>query len=174
MAEWRAGIVVVASGGNTGPESITVGVPGNVPYIITVGAMTDNYTPDDPTDDYLASFSSAGPTVEGFVKPDMLAPGGHVRGLMASARPAAYHDGNGDLFYTVFQQGAGLVNAYDAVHSNIAGSANRGLDIDADLAGTAHFGGPTATFGATVIFGPMVIFGPTAICGATVIFGRTP
>ena len=82
MAAWQAGIVVVASAGNTGPEPMTIGVPGNVPYVITVGAMTDNYTPDDPSDDYLASFSAAGPTVEGFVKPDLVAPGGHMLGTM--------------------------------------------------------------------------------------------
>ena len=65
MAAWQAGIVVVASAGNSGPDPMTVGVPGNVPYIITVGAMTDNYTPYEPADDRLASFSSAGPTFEG-------------------------------------------------------------------------------------------------------------
>ncbi len=37
MAAWQAGIVVVASAGNTGPEPMTIGVPGNVPYVITVG-----------------------------------------------------------------------------------------------------------------------------------------
>ena len=39
---------VVASAGNTGPQPKTIGVPGNVPYVVTVGAMTDNFTPDDP------------------------------------------------------------------------------------------------------------------------------
>ena len=62
MAAWEAGIVVVASAGNTGPAPLTIGVPGNVPYVVTVGAMTDNYTPADPGDDVLASFSAAGPT----------------------------------------------------------------------------------------------------------------
>ena len=32
---------------------------------ITVGALTDAYTPYDWSDDYVPSFSSAGPTVEG-------------------------------------------------------------------------------------------------------------
>ncbi|MCP4304389.1 MAG: S8 family serine peptidase [bacterium] len=63
MAAWEAGIVVVASAGNVGPDPMTIGVPGNIPYIITVGAMSDNYTPANDSDDYLASFSSAGPTV---------------------------------------------------------------------------------------------------------------
>ena len=104
MALWREGIVVVASAGNTGPLPMSIGAPGNVPYIITVGAMTDSVTPDDWTDDTLAWFSSTGPTVEAFIKPDIVAPGGHIRGLMdanhqvAKARPH-FHDG--DSYYTM-------------------------------------------------------------------------
>ena len=45
--------------------------------------MSDNYTPADGTDDVLASFSAAGPTHEAFVKPEVVAPGGHMRGLMS-------------------------------------------------------------------------------------------
>jgi subtilisin family serine protease len=82
MKAWQAGIVVVAAAGNSGPDAMTIGVPGNVPYVVTVGAMSDNFTRNDPTDDRLASFSSAGPTYEGFVKPEIVAPGGHVLGLM--------------------------------------------------------------------------------------------
>ena len=82
MKLWQAGVVVVVSAGNAGPNPMTVGVPGNVPYVITVGAMTDNYSPSDPTDDKLCSFSSTGPTTEGFVKPELVAPGGHILGLM--------------------------------------------------------------------------------------------
>ena len=81
MAAWRAGIVVVAASGNEGPDPMTVDVPGNVPYVVTVGALTDNYTPYDGSDDRLASFSSTGPTFEGFVKPEMVAPGGHIAGV---------------------------------------------------------------------------------------------
>ena len=71
MKLWQAGIVVVASAGNSGPTAQTITAPGNVPYVITVGAMTDNYTPDTPGDDYLDSFSSTGPTYESFVKPEI-------------------------------------------------------------------------------------------------------
>jgi subtilisin family serine protease len=38
MLLWQAGIVVVTSAGNRGPDAMTIGVPGNVPYVITVGA----------------------------------------------------------------------------------------------------------------------------------------
>jgi hypothetical protein len=59
--------------------------------------------------------------------------------LIAGARPAVNPDGS--LAFSVFQQGAGLVNARAAVEATEYDCANRGLDIDADLAGTRHFGG---------------------------------
>ncbi len=82
MQAWEAGLVVVTSAGNTGPDPQTVAVPANIPYVITVGAMTDSETPADINDDRLTTFSSVGPTYEGFVKPEILAPGGHMLGLM--------------------------------------------------------------------------------------------
>ena len=101
MRAWQSGIVVVVSAGNSGPLPQTVGVPGNVPYVITVGAMTDNYT-TNKNDDRLASFSSTGPTFEGFVKPDLVAPGGHVWGFMGTYMKIAVdhptYMNNGDFF----------------------------------------------------------------------------
>ena len=47
----------------------------------------------------------------------------------------------GQLAYRVFQQGAGLIDALAAVNSSAMNCANQGLDIAADLAGTARFGG---------------------------------
>jgi len=199
MRAWQAGIVVVTAAGNRGPNPMTVGVPGNVPYVITVGAYTDAFTPKVNSDDHLANFSSAGPTYEGFVKPDVIALGGHVVGemqpttylyqtywmnalvtldvahfmmsgtsqsaavisgvvalmlqsdptltpndvkcrLISSAVPA--QDSSGNFLYTVFQQGAGAVNAVAAVNSTVRRCANVGLDVAADLSGIAHFGGP--------------------------------
>ena len=52
MAAWQAGIVVVASAGNGGPDPMTIGVPGNCPYVITAGGMSDNFTPADDADDF--------------------------------------------------------------------------------------------------------------------------
>ncbi|OUS32263.1 alkaline serine protease [Thalassotalea sp. 42_200_T64] len=198
MKAWQAGIVVVASAGNTGPEPMTIGVPGNVPYIITVGAMTDNYTSTDVSDDKLATFSAAGPTFEGFVKPEILAPGGHLSGLMSYDSQIViehpeYHDGgryfemsgtsqaagvisgvvalmltdnptltpdqvkcrliasahtarteSGELAYSVFQQGAGVVNVKDALNSSAVDCANTDLDIAQDLAGEQHYSGPAS------------------------------
>lgn len=196
MKAWQAGIVVVASAGNKGSDAMTVGVPGNVPYIITVGSMTDNYTPFNYHDDKVASFSSAGPTVEGFVKPDVIAPGGHISGLMSFDTQIVrehpeFHDGgryfemsgtsqsaavvsgvvaliltqnplltpdqvkcrimsgayradntDGTLKYSVFQQGAGLVSAYNAIVSNDSDCANNDLNIARDLNDEEHYFGP--------------------------------
>jgi len=79
MSAWATGIVVVVSAGNDGPSPMSIGVPGNNPYVITVGAVTDSYRPMEPDQYRLASFSSAGPTYEGFVKPEVVAMGGYVR-----------------------------------------------------------------------------------------------
>ena len=197
MAAWQSGLVVVAAAGNGGPNPGTIGVPGDVPYIVTVGALSDGFTPVDPADDYLTTFSSAGPTDEAHIKPDLVAPGGHILGLMdwddtflgsffpearrtfpyfeisgtspaaaivsgvvalmledapqltpdevkckliASALPAV--DGTGDLAYSVFQQGAGLVDAAGATINPQSGCANQGLDIGRDLSGAEHYVGP--------------------------------
>ncbi len=78
MRLWDAGVVVVTSAGNTGSDNATITVPGNVPYVVTVGAITDSYSPFDTSDDRLTSFSSRGPTHEGFVKPEVVAWGGHI------------------------------------------------------------------------------------------------
>jgi len=82
MRAWADGIAVVAAAGNEGPEPATIGSPGNLPYIITVGAVTDSWTPDTRSDDYLPDFSSRGPTPEGHIKPDVVALGGHMTGLI--------------------------------------------------------------------------------------------
>jgi len=78
---WQQGVVAVASVGNSGPNPITIGAPANIPYIISVGGITDNWTPNDPNDDFVPLFSSQGPSPLGHVKPDIVAPGGHIEGL---------------------------------------------------------------------------------------------
>lgn len=83
MKAWASGIVVVTSAGNKGPGPMSIGVPGNNPYVITVGAFTDHRTTDIWGDDYVVNFSSAGPTLDGFVKPDVVAPGAHIVSTIA-------------------------------------------------------------------------------------------
>ena len=120
MKAWQEGIVVVASAGNNGPDPMTIGVPGNVPYIITVGAMTDNFTETNVQDDIIATFSAAGPTPAGFVKPELVAPGGHVSGLMAYdtqivMQHPEYHDGGKYFEMSGTSQAAAVVSGVAAL-----------------------------------------------------------
>ena len=188
MVAWDAGIVVVAAAGNSGPEPMSITVPGNNPYAISVGAFTDNYTPLDASDDYIPPFSAAGPTLDGFVKPDIIAPGAHMTSTMQSNTWLATNHPNykvngtnfamagtsqatgvvsaiaalmleqdptltpdqvkyrlmrtahvwtdpvtGDAPYSIWQQGMGRVNAFDAVMTTTQEVANYGLDLQFDI-----------------------------------------
>jgi serine protease AprX len=79
---WLAGITVVAAAGNTGPHASTITVPGNDPYVITVGAVSSNRTPGYWRDDVVPMWSATGPTHDGFAKPDVIAPGSQIVSYM--------------------------------------------------------------------------------------------
>ena len=80
---WQSGIVVVVSAGNSGPQASTVMKPGDDPYVITVGASNDEGSMSI-NNDKVPVFSSRGPTRSGgFVKPDVVSPGGHTVSLRA-------------------------------------------------------------------------------------------
>ncbi len=63
----EAGVVVCAAAGNDGPERRTIGSPAAARRAITVGAATAN--------GLVAEFSSRGPTADGRLKPEVVAPG---------------------------------------------------------------------------------------------------
>src|SRR2546423_880601 len=76
-----AGITVVVSAGNQGPQAGTITSPGNDPFVITVGAIDDSGTAATG-DDALASWSSRGLTpIDGLAKPDLVAPGRRIVSL---------------------------------------------------------------------------------------------
>jgi subtilisin family serine protease len=83
----KKGIIVVVAAGNDGPGYGTIGLPGNCPDSLTVGAVD--------VDGALADFSSRGPTKAGFIKPDVVAPGvdilstsgGYIAAMQASDGP---------------------------------------------------------------------------------------
>lgn len=79
---WDAGIVVVVSAGNAGPDAGTVTKPGDDPLAITVGS-TDEYGTGSIGDDTIPSFVSRGPTQDGLAKPDLVAPGSRLVSLRA-------------------------------------------------------------------------------------------
>jgi subtilisin family serine protease len=83
-----AGMVVVASAGNSGPAYRTISSPAAARKVIAVGAVykqdyTGLYWQDqDPRRNQIVSFSSRGPGVYSSMKPDLVAPGA----LIGSAR----------------------------------------------------------------------------------------
>lgn len=97
---WLEGIVVCAAAGNEGPSEKTINSPGIDPVIITVGAVDDKNTVD-MHDDKIAEFSSRGPTIDGLVKPDVVAPGVNIISLNV---PGSINDkrnkGNNQRWYT--------------------------------------------------------------------------
>lgn len=120
MRAWAAGIVVVAAAGNEGPEPMSIGSPGNLPYIITVGATTDSWTAADRSDDYIPDFSSRGPTPAAHIKPDLVAPGGHITGITRPGSSLTLEHPNyllstGDFVMTGSSQAAALVSGLSAL-----------------------------------------------------------
>lgn len=79
----KSGLVVVAAAGNNGPDKESILSPGISSEVITVGAVDDKRT-IDPTDDTIATFSSRGPTLDGELKPDLVAPGVNIQSLSNS------------------------------------------------------------------------------------------
>ena len=70
------GFSIVFAAGNDGPNSGTVNSPGTAKNPITVGMHQSRYGSAPNT---IMSGSSRGPTDDGRIKPDILAPGGYVR-----------------------------------------------------------------------------------------------
>lgn len=70
---WHNGMMVCTAAGNDGPKTGTISSPGHDPLILTIGAA----------DHEVASFSSRGPTPDGFMKPDLYAPGTDIISLNA-------------------------------------------------------------------------------------------
>jgi serine protease AprX len=118
--------IVVVSNGNSGPGLNTVGSPAAAEMVIAVGALA----PAAVTDDWpeargqgLAPYSSRGPTADGRVKPEIVAPG---TGITAPAADTI----NG---YKLFD-GTSMASPY------VAGTV--GLMIQAKLAAEGRTGEP--------------------------------
>ena len=81
---WFNGVTVVVSAGNNGSTNAgTIYPPANDPFVITVGAVDEKSTAA-LTDDLLASFSAYGTTIDGFAKPDLVAPGSNIIATLSS------------------------------------------------------------------------------------------
>lgn len=213
MRAWQAGIVVVTAAGNGGPGAATITVPGNVPYVITVGAVKSGLLTASGAPEQ-ASFSSNGPSESAFPKPDLLAPAvqviapmpddsslgvtagpGRLRekahldlGIASTHKDVGYYqlsgtsmataevsglvalllqqepdlsndqvkyrlmstarlarDPAGGAAYSIWEQGAGLVQATAALSQKSTEASNAGMriDVDLDLAQGQHYWGLT-------------------------------
>lgn len=80
------GIAVVAAAGNKGSKFQTIGAPGAAELAITVGKTNE--------EDAVVRDSSRGPTLDGRLKPDCVAPGSRI----TAAIPLALRKGSYDTF----------------------------------------------------------------------------
>lgn len=108
---WDAGLAVIVSAGNDGPERGSVAVPGTSRKVITVGACDEMYV--ESRRGVLKSkqqiYSGRGPTKECVIKPDLLAPGTNVvscNGQYRTKRSAAYIAKSGTSMATPVVTGA--------------------------------------------------------------------
>jgi serine protease AprX len=78
---WQKGIVVIAASGNRGSARDAVQyAPGNDPFVISVGGSDEKGNGGRGTRAY---WSSAGRTQDGFLKPEVMAPGAHIVSTLA-------------------------------------------------------------------------------------------
>jgi serine protease AprX len=84
---WFNGVVVVVAAGNTDPQGLynpTLAAPANDPFLISVGASTENGT-DKIEDDVWADFSARGTTQDGYFKPEIYAPGKDIISVLSDS-----------------------------------------------------------------------------------------
>jgi subtilisin family serine protease len=83
----KNGVVVVVAAGNQGPKWQTIGAPGSAELALTVGKVDCH--------DRVCWDSSRGPTLDGRVKPDCVAPGAEI----TAAIPAVLRKGAYSVFH---------------------------------------------------------------------------
>ncbi len=76
----QEGLLILFAAGNDGPGTGTVGSPSTAKNTLTVGNHQNRY---GNAPDVIMSGSSRGPTDDGRIKPDVVAPGGYVRSCRA-------------------------------------------------------------------------------------------
>jgi serine protease AprX len=160
---WRAGITVVVSASNRGPNAGTISKPADDPFVVTVGAIADRTT-TKTLDDVVPDFSGAGPTASnGLAKPDLAAPGGSVISTRAvgstidtdhpTARVGtAYFKGSGTSFASAITAGAAALALSrnpsltpDQVKARLVDTARRGPVLDVNRIGSGVLDAYAAT-----------------------------
>ena len=97
---FERGLLIVNSMGNTGPREGSLDPPADAPGVISVGAVDWNGR--------VVGFSSAGPTWDGRVKPDLVAMGSGVTLVTARSRDR-YGHGSGTSYSSPLIAGCAIV-----------------------------------------------------------------
>jgi serine protease AprX len=126
---WDAGITVVVSAANLGPEPGTVTKPADDPLVLTVGSVDDRATPA-VDDDRLPAFSSRGPTRDGLAKPDVVAPGAHLASLRAPG--SLIEELYGDSADGAYRRGSGTSMSAGVVSGAVALLLQQRPDLSPD------------------------------------------
>ena len=90
-------ILYVFAAGNSGSGSQTVGSPGTGKNVLTVGANENDRFGNNHEN--IASFSSRGPTADGRLKPDVVAPGTWIASALSQDAQPGWAWGNIDKWY---------------------------------------------------------------------------
>jgi len=106
IAEHKGDAIYVVAAGNEGPLPSTLSSPGHSPQVITVGSI-------GLIDHSVAFFSSRGPTPDGAIKPDVVAPGGGRSSADAVPEENIY---SGVTYQTLLDREADMIgNGYTAI-----------------------------------------------------------
>lgn len=113
--DWSFLQIVAAGNSGTGNKEKTIGSPAVAKNVLTVGASQN---PTNKGIEYLADFSSRGPTSDGRIKPDVVAPGQSVLSMNAvpdeqgecdpDAVPLSFNGGTGSAEGVLYLQGTSM------------------------------------------------------------------
>nr|BAC82522.1 protease [Bacillus sp. KSM-9865] len=113
-------MTILFAAGNEGPNGGTISAPGTAKNAITVGA-TENLRPSfgsyADNINHVAQFSSRGPTKDGRIKPDVMAPGTFILSARSSLAPDSSFWANHDSKYAYM---GGTSMATPIVAGNVA------------------------------------------------------
>lgn len=153
------GIVVAVAAGNSGPDKYTIGSPGAAKDALTVGALADV----GEMGFHITDFSSRGPTADGRIKPDIMAPGYNITAAKANST-------NGYVTYS----GTSMATPFTAGTVALMLDANYSLspaDVRYDIIGTAQDWGPA---GQDIDYGYGRLQGYEAVKAAGKYTGTSP
>lgn len=102
--------LVLFAAGNAGPGPQTIGAPGTAKNVLTIGASQSTRTVPfrgSGNPNAMAAFSSRGPTNDGRIKPDVVAPGMNIVSVRGAQAGDSYAPFNGNASYAA-QQGTSM------------------------------------------------------------------